>query len=141
MARDWVEYYKKNKKVRRSQSTVYYQKNRDRIREHRRNKRKLDPINHMLHQAKDRAKKRGLEFSLARQDVQIPTHCPVLGIPLSVSAGRHSDNSPTLDRIDNDRGYVKGNVGVISFRANRFKSNASVEELEALVIYLRKSAK
>lgn len=34
-------------------------------------------------------------------------------------------------------GYVKGNVFVISFRANRIKTDASVTEIAALLAYMQ----
>jgi hypothetical protein len=48
------------------------------------------------------------------------------------------DNSYSLDRIDSNKGYVKGNVWVISRRANVIKNNATLEELELLTNNLKK---
>ena len=89
------------------------------------------PEKRMLRRAKSRAKERGLEFNLELSDIHIPTHCPVLGIELVVHKGRSggNPNSPALDRIDNKKGYVKGNVMVVSHRANMMKLDASPEEL------------
>ena len=65
--------------------------------------------------------------------------CPVLGIEFDYTAdgviGR--DNKPTLDRVDNRRGYVSGNVRIISWRANSLKSNGTYEEFLALVEYTK----
>lgn len=85
----------------------------------------------MLRRAKQRAKERGLNFDITAEDITIPTHCPVLGIELKVHKGRSGGNpeSPALDRIDNAKGYVKGNVMVVSHRANMMKVDASPEEL------------
>lgn len=83
----------------------------------------------MMRGVKKRQRERGYEVNIDTSDIVIPPHCPILGIPLII--GQY-DNSPTLDRIDNSRGYVKGNVQVISYRANRFKSDATFEELIAL---------
>jgi hypothetical protein len=85
----------------------------------------------MLRRAQSRAKERGHEFNLELSDIHIPTHCPVLGISLVVHKGRSggNPNSPALDRIDNNKGYVKGNVMVVSHRANMMKVDASPEEL------------
>lgn len=47
------------------------------------------------------------------------------------------DGSPSLDRVDNTRGYVPGNVLVISWKANQIKSNATLAELESIVAWLR----
>lgn len=85
----------------------------------------------MLRRAKQRAKERGLDFDITAEDIVIPTHCPVLGVELKVHKGRSGGNpeSPALDRIDNTKGYVKGNVMVVSHRANMMKVDASSEEL------------
>lgn len=88
----------------------------------------------MLHSAKYRAKKKGVPFTIAIEDVSIPAVCPVLGIPLVVATGTRvpRDDSPTLDRIDNSAGYIPGNVLVVSWKANRIKNNATVEELRRI---------
>ena len=81
---------------------------------------------------KKRAKLKGFEFSLTLDDIpQIPDTCPVLGIPIIPNDGISSptDNSPSIDRIDSKKGYVKGNIRIISNRANRIKSDATVDEL------------
>lgn len=86
----------------------------------------------MLYRAKKRAKLKNLEFNIDESDI-IPKFCPILGIELKVAnkgegkGGRHY--SPSLDRIDSSKGYIKGNVWVISNRANTIKSDASKEEL------------
>jgi len=82
----------------------------------------------MLHNAKSRAKAKGLEFSLTIEDIKIPDACPVLGIPLQRGIGQSSDNSPTLDRIDSSQGYTKDNVIVISKRANTIKNSGTPQE-------------
>lgn len=84
--------------------------------------------------AQRRAHKRGIIFNITHEDINIPKVCPLLGIPLYRSKGRlFHDNSPSLDRIIPELGYVKGNIQVISFRANRIKCNASLEEIKTLV--------
>lgn len=92
----------------------------------------------MLAGAKQRAKERGLMFNLHYDDIQTPNLCPVLRIPLIPSVdGSYSDNSPSLDRKIPYLGYVKGNVKVISMRANALKSNATSAELEAVLKYVK----
>jgi hypothetical protein len=82
----------------------------------------------MLQGARSRAKVKGLPFDLTYEDFEIPAYCPILGMEL-ISRRRLQDCSPSLDRIDNSKGYVKGNVIVVSLKANRIKSNATVEEI------------
>lgn len=92
-------------------------------------------ISDMLKHAKYRAKKKNIEFSLLREDVVIPEICPVLGIPIIPYSFY---NSPSLDRIDNSRGYTKDNVIVVSFKANMLKGAASMDELEKIVRFYGK---
>lgn len=67
--------------------------------------------------------------------------CPVFGIPLNVplkeAKGRGSCHTAHLDRINPKLGYVKGNVVWLSGRANRIKYDASLEELEALLLWMK----
>ncbi len=89
----------------------------------------------LLWQARGRARARGLECTIELEDVVVPTHCPVLGIELTRGVGQATDSSAQLDRIHNHKGYVKGNVIVVSRRANRLKSDSNVEELRRIVQY------
>ena len=93
----------------------------------------------MLRHAKKRAKARNLEFNITIDDFNIPKLCPLLGIELylNVGNGRAFDNSPSLDRIDSSKGYIPGNVWVISTKANRIKSDATLEELEKITHNLK----
>lgn len=84
----------------------------------------------MYSRAKERAKKRNLPFNIEISDIVVPEFCPALGIKLDNGERQGGEwNSPSLDRLDNNLGYVKGNIQVISKRANSIKSDASVEEL------------
>jgi hypothetical protein len=75
---------------------------------------------------------------LKKSDIVIPACCPLLGIPLFQMRGRAGPNSPSLDRIDPTKGYVPGNVWVISWRANQIKPDATLQELKQIVIGLEK---
>lgn len=90
----------------------------------------------LLTKAKKRAKKLNIPFNITKEDISVPEKCPILGIPLKVSDNIVSDNSPTLDRLIPELGYVKGNVTVISFKANRIKNNASINEIRFLLKWL-----
>lgn len=80
--------------------------------------------------AKTRAKRKGIEFNIEIPDIKIPKICPILG--LEIKPFSSSDNSPSLDRINPNLGYIKGNIQVISQRANLIKSNATIKEIELL---------
>ena len=83
----------------------------------------------MWRSAKERANRYGLEFSILPDDIFIPEICPVLGIRLEARSGKLGSCSPSLDKIDPQRGYSKDNIQVISHKANTMKSNATKEEL------------
>lgn len=90
----------------------------------------------MVRQAQQRARRQGLACDLKVGDVVIPTHCPVLGMLLA-RGPKHNATSPSLDRIKPELGYVKGNVRVISWRANCLKRDGALEEFIAIVAYMR----
>lgn len=88
--------------------------------------------------ARLRAASRGLPFNLTRDDIQIPEFCPLLGLRLVPRMNRYDKrglqpDSPSIDRIRPELGYVKGNVWVISHKANTIKSDASLDDLRKIV--------
>ena len=115
---------------------MYRSRNKDRLKEiESRSKRKAreeNPIQNIFWAARTRSKKIGMEFSIELKDLDMPLFCPLLGIPIYIVYGRRNANSPSIDRIDNTKGYIKGNVWVISWRANDLKKNATLEELEMI---------
>lgn len=99
--------------------------------------------------ARARAKEKNIPFdidldyvrSMVGENAELASHCPVFGMPLDWSRQRGNGsralpNSPSIDRIDPERGYVKGNIKIISFRANQIKSDASHQELKLVAAYL-----
>lgn len=100
----------------------------------------------MLKNARIRARQAEVPFTIAVEDIVIPTNCPILGIPIFQAKGKRGggENSPSLDRIVPERGYVPGNIIVISNRANRLKSDASIDELRDIASFyatLRRSVR
>lgn len=92
----------------------------------------------LYNQLKASAKKRAIEFDLTildLMDLTFPVTCPIFGMPLAFNRGRVQDDSYSIDRINSSRGYVPGNLIVISQKANRLKSNSTIEELMLIVEY------
>lgn len=83
-----------------------------------------------------RALRRGIECTITTKDIVVPAVCPVLGIQLVVGVRTRSNSSPSVDRFDNSKGYVPGNIRVISNRANLLKSDATVAELRKIIDYM-----
>jgi uncharacterized protein (DUF3084 family) len=95
------------------------------------------PIEQLIYErAKSRARKHGVPFDIDVEDIDVPSLCPALSIPLERS-DTITDNTPSLDRIDPAKGYVRGNIAVISNKANRIKSNAEAYEIESVALWLR----
>ncbi len=120
------EYREKNKERFSARTKKYWKDNRH----------KMVPQS-LLRAARRRARQRGLEFTITVADIVVPETCPLLGIPLFISDGTQSANSPSLDRIDNERGYVPGNVWVISYLANARKGNLGPDDLIKMGVSLR----
>ena len=94
-------------------------------------------VKSMLSRCKARAVLKGLDFNITIDDIFIPEYCPVLNVKLELNQKQGGgDTSPALDRIDSSKGYIKGNVQVISSKANRIKSNATTEEVGLVYKFL-----
>ena len=93
----------------------------------------------ILTRAKSRAKQKNIPFNLTLEDIEVPETCPLLGIPIEIQPKKgYHPNSPSLDKIIPEKGYIKGNVWVISNRANTLKNDATIQELKTLVENLEK---
>lgn len=119
------QYVKVNKSKYRVSSRVYYQKNKAVILWKTYKRRILDS-------ARSRAKEKNLPFSLVLEDIKIPKFCPIFGIKLERPFKGRTGNAPSLDRIDNTKGYTKDNIIIVSNRANRLKSDSTINELKQL---------
>lgn len=92
---------------------------------------RLRNIQHYIwSKAKQRAIKNNWEFNIEESDIIIPNKCPILEVPLEWGIQGNYEYSPSLDRIDTTKGYIKGNIWVISKKANSMKNSATFEELQ-----------
>ena len=96
---------------------------------------KLQHLKAYYNNAKHRAIRENVPFSLTLQDlIEIATdQCPILHTPFvwgtsGLGKGKMRLDSPTLDRILPELGYIKGNVAFLSYRANRIKDNGTMQE-------------
>jgi len=77
------------------------------------------------------------QWNLKFLDIQWPTHCPILGLELDYFAPTRQENSISFDRTDSSKGYIKGNVKIVSWRANRIKNDGTEEEHRQIADYLK----
>lgn len=96
---------------------------------------KTDAVNILYKNIKSRAKKRGIKFEIKKEDIIIPDICPALGISLERESRDRWYSGPSVDRIDNTKGYIPGNITVVSRRANILKKDATLDELKLLSEY------
>lgn len=122
----------------RSRNRRYSKRHPDRIQRNRLTQ-NARTAQRMFLRVKSRAKMLGQQFTIQVSDIVVPDVCPVLGIRLNHHARTSGmkDDSPSLDRIDPKKGYVPGNIRVISGRANLLKSNATVAEMELILADLK----
>lgn len=101
---------------------------------------KADDLNiarYLSRLARRRAKDKGLEFTIRPSDIQVVDRCPILGFQLVKNRGQWSDHSYSLDRVDSTKGYIPGNVRVISWKANFIKNDLTLEQAERMVKYMK----
>jgi hypothetical protein len=137
-------YKKANSEKVAAKEQQYRVKHRLSLAEKGRMLRRIDPAKSLWLAARRRARGRGLDFDILPADIIIPNKCPILGFQLEIGAdreGRKGPNrrSPSLDRLDSSKGYVKGNIQVISYMANVMKQNATPAELRAFAVWVQGS--
>lgn len=95
----------------------------------------------LLNASKQRARANDIEHTLTLTDIKelypADGKCPVFGTTLQFNKAGFRDSSPSLDKIDPNKGYTKDNVQVLSWRANKLKSDASIQELELLLSFMK----
>lgn len=132
-------YYQKNREECTRKRRLKAKENRAKRREDEVNYARKNPERHLLFAAKRSATRRGLQFNLTLEDIIIPEYCPILNIKLSEVRQKDGakPESPSVDRIDTTKGYIKGNVGIISWKANTHKSALTLEDIERLSNYIK----
>jgi hypothetical protein len=84
----------------------------------------------MLANLQAKCKRTGIECSITEGDIVIPARCPVFNTPFVIGGSVETRaQAPSIDRIDPNKGYIPGNVQVISFKANAMKQNASIADM------------
>ena len=141
-ARRW---YSKNAEKAKAHTQKWRENNKDKVKANKDAWVQIpeNRVRNALTQAKRRAKNKGIDFSISIVDLlPLPEVCPIFGTPINYSGTKQKgfvDDCYSIDRIDATKGYIPGNVRIISWRANRLKSDASLQELELIIKYVRKN--
>jgi hypothetical protein len=102
----------------------------------------IDPRRRMIYGARQRSKRDGRECTLKPEDIKILQNCPVLGIELESSSidnrktSAELDNSHSLDRVNNLKGYTRDNVMVMSNKANKLKRDGDIDSILPVMTFL-----
>lgn len=120
---------------------AYIAANPTKIRAGKRNWNEANVIKYLITVARCRNARQGNkhEFTITAADLTLPATCPILGIPLRKSRQSKlgpKDDSFSLDRIDSTKGYIPGNVAIISWRANRLKNNGTAAEHARIAVWI-----
>lgn len=124
------EYYELNKHKIKQNQLRWNKKNRDRLKKNAQKYAENNREKILLTSSKQRAEKSNIEHTISEEDIIIPELCPFLNIPLTTFRGRgRQKTNASIDRIDSTKGYIPGNIQIISDLANRMKQDASQQEL------------
>lgn len=131
-------YRERNPEKAREATRKWGAENRDRIYAARKSNRQENHLLWLYREAKARAAKRGLEFSIQFSDIpQISDTCPLLGVPFDKPEGAATAYRASLDRINPALGYVKGNVWWVTYRANLIKNDGTADEHQKIADAMR----
>lgn len=114
-----ISHHRKFMGILPSMPEINYENEKDRIK------------GYMIRNTKFMAKRRKIMFDLKYTDFDLPEYCPLLNIKLTFKGETDANDltHATIDRLDNSKGYIPGNILVISRLANNMKSCANFEQL------------
>lgn len=99
-----------------------------------------------FHHRRQVAQKAGIPFLITFDELEKPEFCPVLGVKLNYGCSPTKDgkqtrdaNKASIDKVVPELGYIPGNVFVISWKANKLKSDMTIEQLENILDYMKRN--
>jgi hypothetical protein len=125
----------------KSKANMYYKNNQDKEKARKKKWTEENPLLNIWFRLKDRAIRKKLDFDLDVSDLTMPEVCPILGLSLEKGEKGKQANSPSVDRIDNTIGYIKGTIQIISDLANSMKRDATPEQLIMFADWIYKTYK
>jgi hypothetical protein len=136
------KYRENNKEKTKAATKKWRENNRDKFNSARRNWRSKNLVRCLFLEARSRAKRKGVEFSIEIDDIpEIGEFCPIFGDKFPPHDVRKTPFSPSIDRIDPKKGYIKGNVWIIGYRANLVKNDGTANEHQKIADAMNKMLK
>jgi hypothetical protein len=89
---------------------------------------------------RERAVRKGVPFAISVVYLEsiTPDVCPVFGTPFNfINNGKVASDSPSVDRLRPELGYVEGNLRVISMKANNIKSAYTSADVARVAEWMR----
>lgn len=130
------EYSKSHRETMNKNNREYKKRNKNVLKDRRHHWVINNYEKNLLGSARRNSKLKNIDFSIELSDIVVPEFCPIFGCKLQRTRNR-ADDQASLDRIDSSKGYIKGNVWVISWRANRLKNNLSIDDLEKILVAMK----
>ena len=114
-------------------------RDRERDNKSQREWRRRNPFKFKCSSKRQDCSKRGIPFDLTPEYLESiwTGQCAILEVEMNILSHKDSLYAPQLDRIEPDKGYVEGNVVWLSRRANNIKGNATIEELAAVLKWMK----
>jgi hypothetical protein len=100
-------------------------------------------IRYLLIGARNRAAKRGMDFDSGLLEALLraglPVLCPCCNLKIDyANLSRTNGKQPSLDRMDNKKGYTVANVKIICFRCNILKNAATITDIKNILAYMER---
>lgn len=101
---------------------------------------RLPEIKTIYNRLKASAKSRNIPFNITipeLNNISFPISCPIFNIPLKFNRGEAKDDSYSFDRIDSSKPYEIDNLIIVSWKANRLKNNATLQEMQQIAEFYK----
>ena len=148
LAKQKAEYYQDNRERITKQKTEYYHANREKIMEYRKNNPFTTQSSILSSRARTRAREKNIPVDLdfiSRLNIanwlKRQPRCECCNVEFDIGIKGQSgpkSSSPSLDRFDLEKGYVKGNVYLICFECNTLKRDVDSKRLRIVVDWMEK---
>ncbi len=148
-AKEWKD--KNRERITARRKELYHLQNKDRVKENERQRAIKRPLLYRAQALRTGMATRAKAFNLPF-DSEILTNkylmelieknpaCPCCKKEIDYGYkfdNKKKNNCPSIDRIDNKKGYVIGNIALICWRCNNLKRDATADELQKIVDWMR----